>query len=211
MNMKKCNVCQSDKESADFDASSTSADGLTAKCKDCRRAYNRAAYYRSRDGLPGLRPPAPAVGDAKACRDCGRVLPPDAFPRFKRSADGRGTYCKPCHNARGRASKQARHGGSRNYHLKQPYGITAADYDRMLAEQGGLCALCRERPAEHVDHDHVTGRVRGLLCFCCNQGLGNFRDRADVLRLAVGYLQQTTWQKVREEPGVYRLDPPRAS
>lgn len=54
----------------------------------------------------------------------------------------------------------------------------------------------------------MTGRVRGLLCFCCNQGLGNFRDRADVLRLAVDYLQTSTWQKERLEPGVYRLRPP---
>ena len=81
----------------------------------------------------------------------------------------------------------------------------------MLAEQGGLCALCRERPAEHVDHDHLTGRVRGLLCFCCDQGLGDFRDLADVLRLAVEYVRATTWPKAREEPGVHRLQPLQAS
>jgi hypothetical protein len=209
--MKTCKACRADKEAGDFDNSPTSADGLATKCKDCRRAYNRAAYCRTRDGLPGLRPPAPAVGDSKVCRHCGRLLPPDAFPRYKRSADGRGTYCKPCHNTRGRASKQARHGGGRNYHLKHRYGITVEDYERMLAEQGGLCALCQERNAEHVDHDHLTGRVRGLLCFCCNQGLGNFRDRADVLLLAVEYLRASTWQKERLEPGVYRLHPPQAS
>jgi hypothetical protein len=100
-------------------------------------------------------------------------------------------------------------GSTRDDHLEHRYGITVEDDERMLAEQRGLCALCQERAAEHVDHDHLTGRVRGL-CFRCNQGLGKFRDRADVLRLAVAYLQATTWQQERLEAGVYALHPPKA-
>lgn len=61
----------------------------------------------------------------------------------------------------------------------------------MAAEYGGMCAICRERPAEHVDHDHETGEVRGVLCFTCNVGLGNFRDRPDLLDKAVHYLEDT--------------------
>ena len=52
-----------------------------------------------------------------------------------------------------------------------------------------MCAICREREPEHVDHDHKTGKNRGITCSCCNQGLGNFRDRADLLELAVEYLR----------------------
>ncbi len=51
----------------------------------------------------------------------------------------------------------AKIGGSRTYHLKRRYGITAADADVILAEQQGLCAICCSAPAAHVDHDHVTG------------------------------------------------------
>jgi hypothetical protein len=58
----------------------------------------------------------------------------------------------------------------------------------MFAAQDGLCAICREAPAEHVDHDHVSGRVRGLLCFNCNGALGQFRDRVDLMLRAVAYL-----------------------
>lgn len=79
----------------------------------------------------------------------------------------------------------------------------------MLAAQGGLCLLCRERPGEHVDHDHLTQQVRGVLCSCCNQGLGNFRDNAQTLRNAINYLETTTWQRTRTSPGVYRLTSPR--
>jgi len=80
------------------------------------------------------------------------------------------------------------HGGSRNYHLRRRYGITVEDYDRMFAEQGGVCAICREAKAEHVDHCHRTRRVRGLLCFNCNGALGQFRDRPDLMVRAVAYL-----------------------
>ncbi|MBE7189396.1 endonuclease VII domain-containing protein, partial [Jatrophihabitans endophyticus] len=54
--------------------------------------------------------------------------------------------------------------------------------------QNGVCAICLEAPAAHVDHDHETGRVRGLLCFNCNGALGQFRDRPDLMSRAAIYL-----------------------
>jgi hypothetical protein len=71
----------------------------------------------------------------------------------------------------------------------------------MLAEQGGMCAICREAPAEHVDHDHVTRRVRGLLCFNCNGALGQFRDRTDLMLRAVAYLRRGEWAELIDQPG----------
>ena len=60
----------------------------------------------------------------------------------------------------------------------------------MLAEQDGLCAICRTAAAVHVDHDHETGAVRSLLCFNCNGGLGQFRDDPVVLRAAADYVEE---------------------
>ena len=57
----------------------------------------------------------------------------------------------------------------------------------MIEEQGGTCAVCSGE-AKHVDHDHKTNRVRGVLCFNCNQALGNVRDNLEVLRGLIDYL-----------------------
>ena len=74
------------------------------------------------------------------------------------------------------------------------YGLTHEAYDRCLAEQGGVCAICRKACQMHhrlsVDHDHDTGRVRGLLCHSCNTGLGKFGDSLLTLEAACAYLKR---------------------
>jgi hypothetical protein len=78
--------------------------------------------------------------------------------------------------------------------LKQQYGLTLAEYEAMLAEQGGVCLICGRDPQTAgrerlvVDHDHATGHVRGLLCHRCNQGLGWFGDSTELLASAARYL-----------------------
>lgn len=81
------------------------------------------------------------------------------------------------------------------------HGITVEDYSRLLARQGGGCAICSARPEPrgegrhrpndvlHVDHDHATGRVRGLLCHGCNCAIGFMEDDTDRLLAAVAYLK----------------------
>ena len=75
--------------------------------------------------------------------------------------------------------------------LKYYYGITPGEYDALLEEQNGVCAICNERPVERlcVDHDHPTDLIRGLLCRLCNLGLGHFKDDIGRLRAAIAYLE----------------------
>lgn len=79
------------------------------------------------------------------------------------------------------------------------FGLTIEDYERMLLEQDGVCAICR-RPEtarnQHgpirlsVDHCHKTNRVRGLLCGNCNNGIGRFKDDPLILQSATDYLRR---------------------
>ncbi|HWB67634.1 MAG TPA: endonuclease VII domain-containing protein [Mycobacteriales bacterium] len=110
------------------------------------------------------------------------------FGRNRSSRDGLTSYCRPCHNQRGKESYTRLYGSTREYHLRRRYGIGQAEVDRMLAEQRGECAVCGKPDPEHIDHDHATGQVRGLLCFNCNQALGNVRDNPTVLRGLISYL-----------------------
>lgn len=82
----------------------------------------------------------------------------------------------------------------RNRSLKKNYGITLADYEAMLAAQGGVCAICGtnkpggSRSVFNVDHCHVSGKVRKLICFACNAGLGCFKDDKATLISVLAYL-----------------------
>lgn len=81
-----------------------------------------------------------------------------------------------------------------HYQTLSKYGLTPHAYDKMLLSQGHACAICHTTEPRgknwHVDHDHDTGQVRGLLCASCNPGLGYFKDNPDTLMAATAYLLQ---------------------
>ena len=79
------------------------------------------------------------------------------------------------------------------YMLHHRYEINRETWVHLLKKQNGLCAICRgdnNGSRLHVDHHHVTNKIRGLLCFSCNVGLGNFKDDSERLRKAVRYLDK---------------------
>ncbi len=80
---------------------------------------------------------------------------------------------------------------NRKSYLKRTYGLTVEEYDAMLAAQGCVCFFCRETPGDlplHVDHDHATGAVRGLLCSRCNNNaLGLFQESPHLFQAAADY------------------------
>jgi len=71
------------------------------------------------------------------------------------------------------------------------YGLSVTAYNHLLAQQNGVCAICREPDRELcVDHDHKTGRVRSLLCGGCNSAIGFLRESPLLARAAANYLEQ---------------------
>lgn len=80
------------------------------------------------------------------------------------------------------------------YLTKGKYGIDHIGYAELLKEQNGVCKICKELSKNKkrlaVDHCHVTGKVRGLLCDCCNRALGLLKDSTDVLLAAADYLKK---------------------
>jgi len=79
----------------------------------------------------------------------------------------------------------------RDGRFRRVYGITLVEYNALLEKQGGTCAVCHRPPGRlrlAVDHDHTSGKVRGLLCQACNQGLGFFKDHPNLLADAIEYL-----------------------
>lgn len=77
----------------------------------------------------------------------------------------------------------------KNYRRNYLYGLTEDGFVAMMSMQDGLCAICdKGLEAPHVDHDHATGQIRGLLCSKCNHLLGNACDNTDTLARAIQYL-----------------------
>lgn len=147
----------------------------------------------------------------KECTECGEVKDLTDFYKAATGRFGVAGHCKECHKERmrrrGHTHKSHIQEYKRNYYkgnkdawrdssLINLYGITLQDYDDMLEEQDGCCAICgtddpKGKGRFHVDHCHDTLTVRGLLCHHCNLMLGHAKDDVDTLLNAVEYLRHT--------------------
>jgi hypothetical protein len=164
--VKKCRLCHVDKPLSEFYEATGMADGYRSECKDCNlaqrgRRYREEPAFRARD-------------IARVTR--WRIENPERYAALQRRIKASPTYKRSL----------------RNSHLKRKYSITLADYEAMLTAQAGGCAICGAPEPDgqslHVDHCHDTGAVRGLLCFRCNAGLGQFDHDSDRLARAASYL-----------------------
>jgi hypothetical protein len=148
------------------------------------------------------------ASDVRECIECSRSKPLEECPIHKKATGRRRRRCRECqraywrrwraanaesHNATVKRWREANPEKRRASARRRYYGLSPAETSAMLAAQDSQCAICRRsihdgKDGFCVDHDHQTGRVRGLLCRKCNVLLGQAEDRSDVLRAAIDYL-----------------------
>src|SRR5260221_4426091 len=122
------------------------------------------------------------------CSDCGQPLHEPSkllCPACREAALVKRTAYKRAHHAATYDNRVAH-----DRHLRRTYGITLAEYDALLAAQGGVCAVCgRDGKGGRlaVDHDHTSRKLRALLCHNCNRAIGLFQDNPDLLDRAAAY------------------------
>lgn len=163
--MRFCPKCSQDRPIGDFCRDSSRPDGLSCYCRLCRSAHVRE--WRKAN-------PAEAARQSAEARDRHRAAHPEASARHAKSYRQR-------HPDRKRATQ-------RRQDLRR-YGLTPESFDAMLVAQAGRCACCGdELRTPHVDHDHETDVVRGLLCGWCNAMLGQAREDPARLLAGVAYL-----------------------
>ena len=217
---RQCTKCERHRPISEF--GSRSRFNQCPACRDTAAARRLADTRRRRAQAVELE----VASGIKTCIQCRFALPRDRFHKDRKRPDGRFPYCKSCRSERTgqldpdrkryqseddflvvvEANDNARR-KSRDYYLRRNYGITTDYYEWLLAQQGGVCAICEKSPEEanhstsskflDVDHDHSCcpaaasgcGRcVRGLLCGKCNNALGHFDDDLDLIQAAMDYL-----------------------
>lgn len=217
--MKRCRVCGQEKPLDDFHRNSRAKDGRQSRCKECgcrsAREWNEANRDRKRengrrwreenaDAINAKRRQSRAEDPERAGRQRQQHRESHARNREKVLAYQRQRQQDPAFRAKRREymaqwlQVPENRERARANQLLRHYGVTRAQYDALLEEQGGVCAICGGQPATRgeskrpfrVDHCHETGVVRGLLCAPCNVGLSRFGDSPEVLLAAAAYLHR---------------------
>lgn len=165
LEFKDCGWCGITKPLDDFYRMATGKQGVRPECKACTREYRRNWYRRNRE------------------REIARVhawQQANADRVNARSAEYR--------------KKPGRARAMRDLYYRRTFGLSADDVDDLIARQQDRCAICGRRPQRlaslHLDHDHTNGKIRGVLCSTCNQGLGQFKEDPALLDAAAAYLRQ---------------------
>lgn len=203
---KQCTKCNQQLPTTSFAADKRNVSGLQSQCTECRREAKRSARENIRAGI-GIK-----VITHKKCTVCKEVKSIDDFYKDSGLSDGYAVKCKLCKDAQtaiwrndhrtenAAISKQYRQQNPEAYKnavLKSMYGLTLEEYNRMYAEQKGLCKMCGKIPKKVlvVDHNHKTGKIRGLLCHGCNRAIAIF-DNPELLQQANKYF-------ALDDPGIY--------
>jgi Recombination endonuclease VII len=137
------------------------------------------------------------IPELKYCGCCKMHLPVLYFSKNKAKKDGLQERCKSCRSKHHQTVKHLRKKPTKEQKRKQlikSYSLSVKEYETLLKNQNNKCAICYSenwgRISPCIDHCHVTGKVRGLLCNTCNMALGLFKDNMEILENAKNYLKR---------------------
>lgn len=165
-------------------------DATHIKLQLCNAHYHRFRRHGQYE-LPKTRREQLIEIGKSYCPKCEKVKRLKEFNKDNNTAFGIAIYCRVCTKIKSSNQYKNNKRNHKNTQLKSTFGITMDDYDLLLVKQNGSCAICKTEPTDKhlsVDHCHITGKVRGLLCNRCNLGLGYFKDDHELLKIATDYL-----------------------
>lgn len=195
---KSCNQCGQSKPFDGFYTHRTAKDGLHPTCKDCVR--HRSNEWRKRAVADGrYRLTKTRYRKSDKGKESIQKYELKESSKVKRRAAGMAWYERNRERLGIRKrepwTKERRTACSRKTSLKKKYGLSIDDYNQILLRQQGVCAICASPPSGRgnraflaVDHDHLSGGVRGLLCHKCNSGIGLLNDDPCLIDKARAYL-----------------------
>lgn len=184
---RQCSRCKIFKSWSEFPKNKHGTRGYQSWCRDCFREYD--GRQKKKEYLIN--------GVGRECSECGQFKPWSEFHKRKDLSTGCTSHCKTCRKKR--TQRDTENGSIRNRELKRKYGVDLETCQHIAVKQGNACAICgttekgfiRGRARYwSVDHDHKTGKVRGLLCQKCNTILGLANDDIQVLENAILYLKK---------------------
>lgn len=179
--MKICKKCKLSKDESEFNVNKRYKDGLESACRECYQLYQKEYYHKNRDRI------------LERERNSYQKNPEI---KKKRATEYRDKNYEEVVRKR-KETYYKNPDKHREYYLKDTYGITLKYYEEMLKAQGGCCGVCKKHHSTLqrnlcVDHNHVTGKIRGLLCDNCNHGIGKlFADIGiETLYNAIEYIKK---------------------
>ena len=189
--VKVCSMCKEIRPTIEFGHLEKSPDGLKDKCKKCRVKVRRSKMRVAKRNSISVK--------TRVCPECKVRKPRHLFYVNVLRKSGMSCHCKSCTKRRAREWRVAHPDyfkrSLRRLELERSYGMTEEEYAHLLKMQNFRCAICKtDVPGGrygkfHLDHNHDTGELRGLLCGRCNAALGMFCDSLKSVMRAAKYLR----------------------
>lgn len=190
--VKTCSKCKQTLPAYYFPKKTTGKYGVGGVCKKCKRKHVLEYERKNRKRfLPRVKKRIERIKRANSllseeqiydrtptlrCGKCKNVLPSRKFYINRTRTNGiNNSSCKKC---------------AEELLIYKQYRVTIDDIKKIILEQGEKCAICNKKIKLHIDHNHKTGEVRGLLCPKCNQGIGLFEENINYLLKAVLYIKK---------------------